>query len=219
MGPVMKIHCLFEQPLFLFRSTHLKDTVNDIFTQVVTMLVEMGCLSLEEAYIDGTKMESRANHYTFVWRKTVEKNREKLEAKIRKVLEDIDEGIMQDHQPDDEPPMPIHSEELKKRIAAINRENRSKGEEKEIQTLENKYLPKLEDFVCPMGQPIEKVGEGEHTADCGFTSFVSYYEAKNCVGCPLKCICHNVKGNRRKNIFYSEKFQTCCITKKKLPRF
>ncbi|MDR2362544.1 MAG: transposase, partial [Prevotellaceae bacterium] len=72
-----------------FRSIHLKDTVNEIFTHVVTMLVEMGCLSLEVAYIDGTKMESRANRYTFLWRKTVEKNRDKLESKIRKVLKYI----------------------------------------------------------------------------------------------------------------------------------
>jgi transposase len=42
-----------------FRSTHLKDTVNEIFTQVMTMLVKMGYLSLEVAYIDGTKRESQ----------------------------------------------------------------------------------------------------------------------------------------------------------------
>ncbi|MDR0541215.1 MAG: IS5/IS1182 family transposase, partial [Dysgonamonadaceae bacterium] len=60
-------------------------------------------------------MESRANRYTFVRRKTVEKNRVKLEAKIRKVLEYIEEGIMQDNQPDGEPPSPINSEELIKR--------------------------------------------------------------------------------------------------------
>ena len=29
-------------------------------------------------YIDGTKIESKANKYTFVWRKTVERNRERL---------------------------------------------------------------------------------------------------------------------------------------------
>ncbi|HBG41862.1 MAG TPA: IS5/IS1182 family transposase, partial [Porphyromonadaceae bacterium] len=44
-------------------------------------------LSLESAYIDGTKIESRANRYTFVWRKSVEKHKAKLEEKIRKVLE------------------------------------------------------------------------------------------------------------------------------------
>jgi hypothetical protein len=94
-----------------FRSKHLKDTINDLFTQVVTMLVEMGCLSLDIAYIDGTKLESRANRYTFVWRKTVEKNKSKLEARIRQVLAYIEEGIMQDNKPDDEPPTPINSEE------------------------------------------------------------------------------------------------------------
>jgi hypothetical protein len=44
---------------------------------------------------------------------------------------------------------------------------------------------------------MEKTGEGKRKLDSGFTSFVSYYEAKNCAGCPLKCLCHNAKGNRR----------------------
>ena len=35
-------------------------------------------ISLEEQYVDGTKIESKANKYTFVWKKTVEKNRAKL---------------------------------------------------------------------------------------------------------------------------------------------
>ena len=47
-----------------FRSEHLKDTVNKIFSQVVGLLVDMGQISLEEQYIDGTKMESVANKYS-----------------------------------------------------------------------------------------------------------------------------------------------------------
>jgi Transposase and inactivated derivatives len=129
-----------------FRSERLKKSINEILTQVVVMLVDMGYLSLDVAYIDGTKMESRANRYTFVWRKTVEKNKAKLEAKIHKVLEYIEEGIMQDNQPDGEPPTPINSEELKKRVAEINRENHSKEERKAIKELENKHLPKLEEY-------------------------------------------------------------------------
>lgn len=127
-----------------FRSSHLKDTIHDIFTQVVVMLVKMNYLSLESAYVDGIKIESRANRYTFVWRKSVEKNKAKLEEKIRKVLELVEEGIAQDNLPDDEPPRPLDSEELKRRIAEINRENRSKAEDKAIRTLENKHLPKLQ---------------------------------------------------------------------------
>ena len=117
-----------------FRSLRLKETINKIFTQVVLMLVEMGYLTLDVAYIDGTKLESRANRYTFVWRKTVERNKAKLEAKILMVLQQIDEGIAQDNQPDDEPPRPISSEELKERIATINRENLSKEKQKSINT-------------------------------------------------------------------------------------
>jgi Transposase and inactivated derivatives len=129
-----------------FRSLNLKKTIHSIFTQVVIMLVEMGYLSLDVAYFDGTKIESRANRYTFVWRKSVEKNKLKLEAKIRKILELIEEGIAQDNDPNDDPPAPINSEELKQRIAELNGENRTKEEQKAIKTLENKYLPKLEEY-------------------------------------------------------------------------
>jgi transposase len=129
-----------------FRTSRLKDTIHTIFTQVVLMLVDMGHLTLNESFIDGTKMESRANRYTFVWRKSVEKNRIKLEAKIRRILEQIEEGIAQDNHPDDDPPPPIDSEELRLRIEAINRENRSKEELKAIKTLEKKHLPKLQEY-------------------------------------------------------------------------
>ncbi|MBR6078446.1 MAG: transposase [Paludibacteraceae bacterium] len=47
-------------------------------------------------YIDGTKIESKANKYTFVWRKTVEKNRAKLLEKIRVLLSQVDDVIAQD---------------------------------------------------------------------------------------------------------------------------
>ena len=129
-----------------FRSKNLKDTINQIFTQVVILLVEMGYLSLDVVYTDGTKLESRANRYTFVWRKSVEKNKAKLESKIRNVLEQIEEGIAHDNQPDDEPPTPIDSEELKKRIAQINREKLSKENKKVVKYLEEKHLPKLQEY-------------------------------------------------------------------------
>ncbi|GHT41975.1 transposase [Bacteroidia bacterium] len=319
-----------------FRSTHLKASIHELFTQVITLLVEMGHLSLNVVYVDGTKIESKANKYTFVWRKSVEKHKVKLEEKIRQVLQQVEEGIAGDNQADDEPPTPINSEELKKRIAAINRENRSKEEQKAIKTVEDKYLPKLEEyekhletlgnrnsysktdpaatfmrmkedhmmngqlkpaynvqigtenqfithydfypnptdyltfkpfmngfekrykkfpakvvgdsgygseenykymeindiegfvkypmfhkeqkksfqtnaflaqnlyynaakdyFVCPMGQHLENVGKGTRKSENGFVSNVSYYEAQNCEGCPLKCLCNNAKGNRR----------------------
>ena len=86
-----------------FRSGHVKDQINGLFVQVVEHLVEEGVLSLDVQYIDGTKVESVANKYTFVWRKTVERNKAKLEKKILSVLEQIEEGIAQDNSEEQSP--------------------------------------------------------------------------------------------------------------------
>lgn len=88
-----------ERPDFVtinrFRN-RVKNEINNIFTQVVLLLAERGFITLDVEYIDGTKIESKANKYTFVWRKTVEKNRAKLREKIRVLLQQIDEVIAQD---------------------------------------------------------------------------------------------------------------------------
>ena len=64
---------------------------------MVLVLADKGFISLDVEYIDGTKIESKANKYTFVWRKTVEKNRTKLMDKIRILLEQVDEVIAQEN--------------------------------------------------------------------------------------------------------------------------
>lgn len=109
-----------------FRSEHVKDCVNSLFVQVVEMLVELGYVSLEVQYIDGTKLESVANKYTFVWKKSIEYYKTNLQAKIACVLRQIEEGIASDNSPGDEVPFTINSAELKERICLINRKNKSK---------------------------------------------------------------------------------------------
>ena len=59
-----------------FRSERLKNQINQLFTQVVFMLVDLGQISLDVSYIDGTKLESVANKYTFVWQKSIEKTKQ-----------------------------------------------------------------------------------------------------------------------------------------------
>ena len=88
-----------ERPDFVtinrFRN-RVKSEINNIFTQTVLVLAERGFITLDVEYIDGTKIESKANKYTFVWRKTDEKNRAKLQEKIRVLLGRIDDVIAQD---------------------------------------------------------------------------------------------------------------------------
>ena len=95
----------YEQPDFItinrFRN-RVKDEINNVFTQLVLTLAGRGLVSLDVEYIDGTKIESKANKYTFVWRKTVEKNRARLMEKIRVLLSQIDDAIAQDNACGDE---------------------------------------------------------------------------------------------------------------------
>jgi hypothetical protein len=59
------------------------------------------------------------------------------------------------------------------------------------------YNKEKDYFVCPMGQHMEKVGNSTRKSDSGYVSNTTLYQAKNCTGCPLKCLCHNAKGNRQ----------------------
>ena len=66
-----------EHPDFItinrFRN-RVKEEINNVFTQLVLVLADKGFISLDVEYIDGTKIESKANKYTFVWRKSVDIN-------------------------------------------------------------------------------------------------------------------------------------------------
>ena len=96
----------YEKPDFItinrFRN-RVKDEINTVFTQLVLILADKGLLSLDVEYVDGTKIESKANKYTFVWRKSVERNRAKLMGKIRVLLAQVDESIAQENTPQDTP--------------------------------------------------------------------------------------------------------------------
>src|SRR5829696_1542328 len=50
-----------------FRSDRLRNILREVFAQVVLLLVDAGQVSLQEIYTDGSKIESSANRYTFVW--------------------------------------------------------------------------------------------------------------------------------------------------------
>ena len=65
-----------------FRGHRLKDTLKDIFTQIVQLLAAEGLVSLKEIYVDGTKIESVANRYTFVWGNSIQTSREKINKQI-----------------------------------------------------------------------------------------------------------------------------------------
>jgi hypothetical protein len=59
------------------------------------------------------------------------------------------------------------------------------------------YNSEKDYFVCPMGQHMENVGNGTRKSESAYVSNFTFYEAKNCTHCPLKCLCYSAQGNRR----------------------
>ena len=68
-----------------FRGVRLKNTLREVFNQIVLLLAEEGLLSIEDVYTDGTKIEAAANKYTFVWKKAIKTNKEKMKQQINSI--------------------------------------------------------------------------------------------------------------------------------------
>jgi hypothetical protein len=69
-----------------------KGVMEEIFVSAVKMLKAKGCIKLENYFIEGTKNESAAGRYTFVWKKAVETKDQRLDEKLRgyiRMAEDI----------------------------------------------------------------------------------------------------------------------------------
>jgi transposase len=69
-----------------FRDERLIEHMEDLFYQFVEILFRADEIKFKNVFIDGTKIEAYANRYTFVWKKSVEKNMAKLIEKIELFL-------------------------------------------------------------------------------------------------------------------------------------
>jgi transposase len=68
-----------------FRSGKLKPHIKTIFSRIVLYLVDMGELDLSVAFTDGTKLESSANKYSFVWRKRIQQSKDRIEKRLEEL--------------------------------------------------------------------------------------------------------------------------------------
>lgn len=133
-----------------FRGEWLKEDIKELFTGIVLLLQHSGYVSLDIQYIDGTKIESASNRYTFVWRGSVEKYKSKLEEKIRAVLSVVDKHIEQDKTQENirETPKPIDSDLLCTKVKELNSrlDRMNKIERKQVKQLQEDYLPRLQKY-------------------------------------------------------------------------
>jgi hypothetical protein len=144
-----------------FRGKVLKEVMEEIFVTAVKLLAAKGYIKMENYFVDGTKIESASGRYTFVWKKTVENNDEKLDEKLRaysRMADEIGEDENEEYGERDleelggeggytSEAVKELAAELKERIEKLEEkgaEGSKKKLEKELKTVEKELLPRKE---------------------------------------------------------------------------
>lgn len=86
-----------------FRSNKLKLVFKDVFKQVVLLLAQEGLVTLKQVYTDGTKIESVAGRYTFVWGNAIKTNKEKMSKQLEELWA-YSQALADEEDKDPEPP-------------------------------------------------------------------------------------------------------------------
>ena len=117
-----------------FRSEKLSGILREIFSQIVLLLAEEGVVSLKEAvYTDGTKIESVANKYTFVWGKSIKSSKDRIKAQLDELWK-YAQGIAADELKDINPSSfeQINAEKVKETVARIEKALEDKPVSKKV---------------------------------------------------------------------------------------
>ena len=133
-----------------FRGKRLKGCFDTLFTQIVELLHKEGFVSLQVQYIDGTKIESAANKYSFVWRGSVDKYDTRLREKADAILRDIEQVIEEDSK-DTTKDIELTTEEFSSRVERIKERMQQDGMTKQ----QRRQIKELDSAV-------EKMAEYDH---------------------------------------------------------
>lgn len=135
----------------LFRLKRLKGNLEKIFTEIVYMLLEGSYITLNDIFIDGTKLEADANKYSFVWKKSTDRYKNNLNDKVKELFKHIDELEKEEDKKYNNYDLPemgenseITSEDIEKTVERINKIIKSKKENKDKKEFV-KIKKKLED--------------------------------------------------------------------------
>lgn len=133
--------------LNLFRSQRLNGDFESIFAQVVELIHREGLVTLDVQYIDGTKIESVANKYTFVWKGAVDTYDERLKTKVDAILRQAEKVISSDED-QISTTTGMNADEFQRRVDNIVEKIEKVPSEmqKEIKKINKESLPKMKEY-------------------------------------------------------------------------
>ena len=137
-----------------FRGEVVKEAMGEVFASVLELLIEQKHVKLDDYFVDGSKLEANANRHSAVWAKNTQRYKEKVQQKIRELLEEIEavnEAEQEQYGDRDLPEMGeeavIDSQRVKEKMEQLNERLRQRPKDKElkkaVRQLEKDYLPRL----------------------------------------------------------------------------
>jgi transposase len=140
-----------------FRSSRLKDEIDRVFIAIMEMLIEAGYVNLRDYFLDGTKIEANANKNSYVWKKSVQRYKGQLQAKLKTLLAEIDEANAREdrHYGDRDlaelgGDTELSSAQLEEKLAELetrlNGVKEDKKLRKAVKHIKEDYLPRLEKY-------------------------------------------------------------------------
>jgi len=73
---------------------YVGDKIENLFYEINKKVFEIEGVDLTHLYIDGTKIEANANKYTWVWKNSCLKSRDKVYLKLTELINEINEGTL-----------------------------------------------------------------------------------------------------------------------------
>ena len=72
-----------------FRGHRLQGLIDDVFKEILLLLIDQGYITLEDIYIDGSKWEANGNKYKVIWAKNTERYKADVLARIEELLKEV----------------------------------------------------------------------------------------------------------------------------------
>ncbi len=141
-----------------FRGKTMKAVIDRVFTSVLEYLVEGGYVKLENYFVDGTKIEANANKHKVVWAKKTEHSKERLQEKIKELLDEIEQVNVAENEEYGDKDLEelggngsgLDAEKLAKKIEELNQrlaeDPQDKPLKKAVKKLKEDYLPRQEKY-------------------------------------------------------------------------
>ena len=145
-----------------FRTSHLKQTIEEVFVSLTALLVEAGLVTLCETFVDGTKIEAQANRYSFVWGNGVKTQKARLEVQVRALLGQIEaenaaenasygdrdlEEVGEDAAPITAEQLERTAREMEDRLAARKEKDKDDPTDNALKKIRKNFLPRLQKYA------------------------------------------------------------------------